>query len=124
MYFSMLYILQEEIQEASDHEDEEEEDDEDEDDMEVVESSDESDSDSDEKGDVSAIFCRILQILSVIPWLLVGKIACCQHTVHNSLWIVCPANSFFGYGAKTCNRHLIKCPRTGFKIDWRPSGVW
>lgn len=29
--------------------------------MEVVESSDESDSDSDEKGDVNAIFCRILQ---------------------------------------------------------------
>lgn len=27
--------------------------------MEVVESSDESDSDSDEKGDISAIFCRI-----------------------------------------------------------------
>lgn len=55
----LRYVLQEEIQEASDHEDEEEEDDEDEDDMEVVESSDESDSDSDEKGDISAIFCRI-----------------------------------------------------------------
>lgn len=57
--------------------------------MEVVESSDESDSDSDEKGDVSAIFCSILQVLSVIPCVLVGKIACCQPTVHNSLWIVC-----------------------------------
>lgn len=57
--------------------------------MEVVESSDESDSDSDEKGDVSAIFCSILQVLSVLPWVLVGKIACCQATVHNSLWIVC-----------------------------------
>jgi len=62
--------------------------------MEVVESSDESDSDSDEKGDFSATFCKILQMLSVIPWVLVGMTACCQSTVHNSLWIVCPVNSF------------------------------
>uniref|UniRef100_A0A8C0C0E4 Kinesin-like protein KIF21A n=1 Tax=Buteo japonicus TaxID=224669 RepID=A0A8C0C0E4_9AVES len=62
-HLSILYILQEEIQEASDHEDEEEEDDEDEDDMEVVESSDESDSDSDEKenyqADLANITCEI-----------------------------------------------------------------
>lgn len=44
--------------------------------MEVVESSDESDSDSDEKGVVSMIFTvvsRILQILSVIPWIFGGQ---------------------------------------------------
>lgn len=91
--------------------------------MEVVESSDESDSDSDEKGDVTAIFYRILHILSVIPWVVVGKIACCQSSVHNCLWIVCPVNSFFGYAAKTCNIYLIKCPCTGFKIDQGPSGA-
>lgn len=53
--------------------------------MEVVESSDESDSDSDEKGDVSAIFCRVLQIMSVKPQVLVGKKVCCQPTVCNCL---------------------------------------
>lgn len=53
--------------------------------MEVVESSDESDSDSDEKGDVSAIFCRVLQIISVKPQILVGNKICCQLSVCNSL---------------------------------------
>lgn len=53
--------------------------------MEVVESSDESDSDSDEKGDVSAIFCRVLQIMSVKPQVLVGMKVCCQPTVCNCL---------------------------------------
>lgn len=52
--------------------------------MEVVESSDESDSDSDEKGDVSAIFCRVLQI-SVKPQILAGNKVCCQLSVCNSL---------------------------------------
>lgn len=87
-----LHVLQEEIQEASDHEDEEEDDDEDEDDMEVVESSDESDSDSDEKGDVNAIFLQIFCINIVChSWLffnvcmfvhflvcMAEKIACSQ----------------------------------------------
>lgn len=53
--------------------------------MEVVESSDESDSDSDEKGDLSAIFCRVLQIMSVKPQVLVGKKVCCQPSVWNCL---------------------------------------
>lgn len=53
--------------------------------MEVVESSDESDSDSDEKGDVSPIFCGVLQIISVKPQVLIGKKVCYQLSVCNSL---------------------------------------
>lgn len=53
--------------------------------MEVVESSDESDSDSDEKGDVNAISCRVLQIISLKPRVLVGKKVCCQPSACNSL---------------------------------------
>lgn len=78
-----LHILQEEIQEVSDHEDEEEEDDEDEDDMEVVESSDESDSDSDEKGDVTAMFLHIF---------------CMNPVCHSWLFFVCVCSLFCLFG--------------------------
>lgn len=74
--------------------------------MEVVDSSDESDSDSDEKGDVSAVLCRILPVQAVISWVLVSRTECCKPTVHHSMWIGCPVNYFFSYGAKACNRHL------------------
>lgn len=98
-----ICVLQEEIQDVSDHDDEEEEDDEDEDDMEVVESSDESDSDSDEKGDVSAIFCRVLQIISVKPQVLVGKKVRCQPSVCKSVKSM-SSELLFCNGAQTCNR--------------------